>query len=191
MEAATRSLTTESYRSAANTVSDSISLGFGGIKASSGTIIAVAVITFIIATLLFIFVVKRKKSFNNRFANWLKEYLNFRSIVISSIIKYLYLFLAVFLTIISFVVMFGDKNGVSMETLIAGLAILVLGNVFLRIMLELTMSIIMIWENSSSIRTAIVEKNEKEESAPSEPVAPAAKPQEEVLQAPNNFPPQI
>lgn len=201
MESLARGLLTETKRSGS---SGGFSFGFGGSGVSGGVVIAVLVITFIVATLLFIFVVKRKKSFNNKFANWLKEYLNFRSIVISSIVKYVYLFLALFLTIMSFIMMFGDEDGVSLETIITGLAILVLGNIFLRIMLELTMSIIMIWENSSSIRTALVEEKEKEEKESEQPMKdepkveqsavaqPVAMPENVTTppQNPVNFPPQ-
>ena len=102
----------------------------------------------------------------------MREFLNFRSILIAGIIKFLYIFLAVLLTIMSIVVMCQGRDDMVLVMILVGLAIMIFGNLFLRIMLELTMAIIMMWENTSDMRAALVkeeERPEEEESKESEP----------------------
>ena len=132
--------------------------GFSGVE--PGVLLAVGVIALITAIIVFIFVIQRKKSFKGKFANWVKEYLNFRSILIAGIIKILYVFFAVFLTIMSFIVMFQGKGDEVLPMILTGLALLILGNIMLRVMLELTMALIVVWENTSDIRRLLVKKDE-------------------------------
>lgn len=130
----------------------------GGIQ--PGVLLAVAIIALITAILVFIFVIQRKKSFKGRFANWIKEYLNFRSILVAGIIKILYVFLAVFLTIMSIILMFQGEGDEVLPMVLTGLASLILGNILLRVMLELTMALIVVWENTSDIRLLLVKRDE-------------------------------
>ena len=155
-------------------------VGRGGSSGSTGSnpfgdvqpmvLLVVAVVALIIAIVLLVTVVERKKAFRGRFLNWLREYLNFRSILISGIIKFVYLFLATFLTIMSIVVMCSGRDDMVLPMIGIGLAILVFGNVFLRIMLEMSMALIVVWENTSDIRGVIVRKDETpEQKTPKEP----------------------
>ena len=64
--------------------------------------------------------------------------------------------------------MFQGQDSEMLETVIIGLIILIAGNVLLRILMELTMAIVMLWENSSDIRAVLV----KEEEKPDDPVKP-------------------
>lgn len=130
----------------------------GGIQ--PGVLIAVGIIALIAAILVFIFVIQRKKSFKGRFANWIKEFLNFRSILVAGIIKILYVFLAVFLTIMSIILMFQGKGDEVLPMILTGLASLIFGNILLRVMLELTMALIVVWENTSDIRLLLVKRDE-------------------------------
>ena len=130
----------------------------GGIQ--PGVLLAVAIIALITAILVFIFVIQRKKSFKGRFANWIKEFLNFRSILVAGIIKILYVFLAVFLTIMSIILMFQGKGDEVLPMVLTGLASLIFGNILLRVMLELTMALIVVWENTSDIRLLLVKRDE-------------------------------
>ena len=130
----------------------------GGIQ--PGVLLAVAIIALITAILVFIFVIQRKKSFKGRFANWIKEFLNFRSVLVAGIIKILYVFLAVFLTIMSIIIMFQGKGDEVLPMILTGLASLILGNILLRVMLELTMALIVVWENTSDIRLLLVKRDE-------------------------------
>ena len=146
-------------------VSD-LDAGFSGGLAGSGggiqpgVLIAVGIIALITAILVFIFVIQRKKSFKGRFANWIKEFLNFRSILVAGIIKILYVFLAVFLTIMSIILMFQGKGDEVLPMILTGLASLIIGNILLRVMLELTMALIVVWENTSDIRLLLVKRDE-------------------------------
>lgn len=130
----------------------------GGIQ--PGVLLVVAIIALITAILVFFFVIQRKKSFKGRFANWIKEFLNFRSILVAGIIKILYVFLAVFLTIMSIILMFQGKGDEVLPMVLTGLALLIFGNILLRVMLELTMALIVVWENTSDIRLLLVKRDE-------------------------------
>ncbi|MBQ3433213.1 DUF4282 domain-containing protein [Candidatus Saccharibacteria bacterium] len=146
-----------------------------------GIVGIVGIVSLIIAILTFVFLIQKKKAPRGRFMRWLREYLNFRSIVIAGIIKFLYAFLAVFLTIMSVVVMFQGKGDSVLTMIVAGLLIMIVGNVLLRIGMEMTMALIVVWENTSDIRGVIVKEEERpEEKLPKEPETPEAKKVEEV-----------
>ena len=131
------------------------------------------IVSLVIATLVFIFLIQKKRAPRNRFMKWLREYLNFRSIVIAGIVKYAYVFLASFLTIMSIVIMFQGKDDSVLTMIIVGLIILIVGNILLRIGLELTMALIVVWENTSDIRGVIVKDEEKpKDKLPKEPKEP-------------------
>ena len=165
-------------------------IGRGGSSGSTGSnpfgdvqpmvLLVVAVVALIIAIVLLVTVVERKKAFKGRFMNWLREYLNFRSILISGIIKFVYLFLAVFLTLFSIVIMFLGRDEMVLPMIGIGFAILVFGNVFLRIMLEMSMALIVVWENTSDIRGVIVRKDET--PAQKMPKEPKEKKEEEAVE---------
>ncbi len=133
----------------------------GGSGINPGILLAVGAIALIIAILVFFLVVQRKKSFKGRFANWIKEYLNFRSVLITGIIKFLYLFLSVFLTIMSIIIMSQGKDNTVLQMVLVGLALLIAGNILLRITMELTMAMIVVWENTSDIRLLLVKRDEQ------------------------------
>ncbi len=140
---------------------------FGNI--SAGAIIIAAVVAFIVALVLLVTVAERKKAPRGKFLRWLREYLNFRSILISGLIKFVYLFLAVFLTAMSVVVMCSGEGEMVLPMIGIGFAMMVFGNVLLRIFLEMTMAIIVIWENTSDMRSVMVKDEEKpEEKKPEE-----------------------
>ena len=155
---------------------------FGDIN--TGVVIGVVAVALIITIVLFVTIVKRKKAPRGRFLKWLREFLNFRSILISGIIKFVYLFLATLLTIGSIVMMFQGKDDTVLQAIIIGLVILIAGNVLLRILMELTMAVIMLWENSSDIRAVLVKEEEKpdEPAEPKAPVKPEAPKEPETLQ---------
>lgn len=117
--------------------------------------------SFIVAVVVFVALVERKKAPRNKFLRWLREYLNFRSVLISGIIKFVYMFMAVFLTIVSVIVMCSGKDDMVLPMIGIGFAIMVIGNILLRVMLELTMALIVIWENTSDIRSVVVKDEEK------------------------------
>ena len=149
---------TSSLYGSGSSVSSTSSSSFNNIE--PGVMIVAAIIALIVAIFVFIFVVQRKKAFRGRFAKWLREFLNFRSILISGIIKFVYVFLAVFLTIMGFVVMFQGKDDTVLPMIGAGLLIIIVGNILLRITMELTMAMIVVWGNTSDIRSIMFKREE-------------------------------
>ena len=153
--------------------------GFGDLN--PGVIGIVGIVSLIIAIVTFVFLIQKKKAPRGRFMRWLREYLNFRSIVIAGIIKFLYAFLATFLTIMGVVVMFQGKDDTVLTMIIAGLLIIIVGNILLRIGMEMTMALIVVWENTSDIRGVMVKEEERpEEKPPKEPKTPEAEKVEEI-----------
>ena len=133
-------------------------------------VIGVTITSFLIACLVFIFLIQKKKAPRGRFMRWLREFLNFRSIMIAGIIKFLYVFLAVVLTITSVIVMFQGRDDTVLTMILIGLAMLIIGNIVLRITMEMTMAIISMWDNTSDIRGVLMKEEEMpEERTPKEP----------------------
>ena len=98
----------------------------------------------------------------SKFMRYLHEFLNFRKIWVAGILKFVYIFLAASLTIGSVVLMFYGGDRV-LEFILAGLLIMIFGNIFLRIGFEMTMIMIGLWENTRDIRGALVKDEEPEE----------------------------
>lgn len=139
-------------------------------KTNTGMVLGVTISSFVIACLVFVFLIQKKKAPRGRFMRWLREFLNFRSIMIAGIIKFLYVFLAVVLTITSIIVMFQGRDDTVLTMILIGLAMLIIGNILLRITMELTMAIISMWDNTSDIRGVLVREEEKPiEKTPKEP----------------------
>lgn len=149
----------------------------------TGAIVIVVIVAFVLSMILLATIVEKKKAPRNKFLRWLREYLNFRSILISGIIKFVYLFLAVFLTIMSVVVMCQGQGETTLTMIGIGFAMMIFGNIFLRILLEMTMAVIVVWENTSDIRAVLVKDEEApEEKKPKEPKEASVMPQAERLQ---------
>lgn len=132
-------------------------------------VLGVTIASFVIACLVFVFLIQKKKAPRGRFMRWLREFLNFRSIMIAGIIKFLYVFLAVALTISSVIVMFQGRDDTVLMMILIGLAMLIIGNIVLRITMEMTMAIISMWDNTSDIRGVLMKEEEMpEEKMPKE-----------------------
>lgn len=155
------------------TSSSSISINSMFREIHPGVIAGAGIASFVVAIVILVALVEKKKAPRSRFLGWLREYLNFRSILISGIIKFVYLFLAVFLTVGSVIVMCSGRDEMVLPMIGIGFAIMVFGNISLRIMMELTMAMIVIWENTSDIRSVVVKEEEMpEEKKPKEPKEP-------------------
>ena len=119
------------------------------------------VLSLIIALVAFFGLAMRKKMPKSKFMRYLHEFLNFRKIWVAGILKFVYIFLAASLTIGSVVLMFYGGDRV-LEFILAGLLIMIFGNIFLRIGFEMTMIMIGLWENTRDIRGALVKDEELE-----------------------------
>ena len=116
---------------------------------SSSTVLAVTTIVALVVAIIgsvLLFVLFLKKDNENKFTgitNWLYNFLQFNKLTIETILKFTYLFLAIFLTVFSF--------GLIAESFVAFLFVLVLGNLTLRVTYELIMVQILIHRNVREI----------------------------------------
>lgn len=120
--------------------------------------IIIVLISLVLAFLIFFTFVKSSKELKGKFTNWLREFLNFRNILIENILKFTYLFLSILITILSFTLI--------KDSITEFLALLLLGNFILRLSFELTIMFIMVWKNTSDINMhakEIKNKIEKQE----------------------------
>ena len=113
-------------------------------SASAGiwTIIAF-VLAIIGAFLVYFLFVKSNKKFPNKFLTWLKNFLEFQEMLIEPILKICYIFIALFITLSSFALI--------SASFVAFLLYLIFGNLIARIIYELGMVVIGIWQNVRDI----------------------------------------
>ena len=133
-----------------------------------GVVFAVPIVSLIITILVFVLLVQKKKAPRSRFLKWLREFLNFRSMLIAGLIKFFYLFLATLLTIGGVVMMFMGKNDTVLPMILIGLAVIVFGNIILRLTMEGMMIMIGLWENTNDMRAVMVKDEETPEEKPVE-----------------------
>ncbi|MBQ8991933.1 DUF4282 domain-containing protein [Candidatus Saccharibacteria bacterium] len=114
---------------------------------SESTALIVMICAFVIALLIF-FLVARMKNPTGKFTKKLKEFLNFRSIIIDGIIEFFYIFMTIIMTVASIYVMFSGVD----YAILQGLAGLILGNIAIRVGFELIMLFVGLWQNTSDIR---------------------------------------
>ena len=93
--------------------------------------------------LVYFLFTNKKEKLNNKFLIWLKDFLNFKNLLLEVILKITYAIFAIFITLTSF-------NVIS-TSFVGFLLYLVLGNVFLRIIYESSLMMIMIWKNTTEI----------------------------------------
>lgn len=136
---------------------------------NQGVAIAIVVVAFLVTVVVFALLVEKKKAPRASFLRWMREYLNFRSILIAGIIKFAYLFMAILITLIGIVMMFSGNGETVLAAIGTGLGIIVFGNIFLRLVMEMMMITIGLWENTSDIRAVLVKDEEKpDEKLPTE-----------------------
>lgn len=118
------------------------SVGMGASGSAIWTVVALvlAIIGGIVAYVLF---VKPNSKTNNKFLNWLKDFLDFKKMLIEVILKVSYIILTIFITLYSF-------NFIGNQFLVF-LLVLTLGNVFLRLVYEASLMMLMIWKNTTEI----------------------------------------
>ena len=102
--------------------------------------IILALVGGIIVYFLFL---KNEKDTKNEFLNWLRDFFNFKQILIEDILKLFYICLAIFITLYSF--KFLSIN------FVAFIFVILFGNIALRIICEFILIIIKIWKNTEQI----------------------------------------
>ena len=105
------------------------------------------IVAFILAIiggiLVYFLFLKPEKTIENKKLVWLREFLNFKKMLIEVILKVSYIILAIFITLFSF-------NFIG-SNFFAFLLSLILGNVVLRLVYEASLMMIMIWKNTTEI----------------------------------------
>ena len=134
------------YRSS---VSSSSNL-FSGMEGQVGNAVW-AIVAFILAVVgafvVYFLFVKPDKKMDNKFLAWLKEFLDFRSLLIEPILKISYIFFALLITLESF-----ELIG---QSFLGFLVFLIFGNLVARVAYEAGMLLFGIWKNTSEINKKI------------------------------------
>ena len=124
-----------------------------GMEGSVTWIIVAAVVAVIGALVLyFTFLSKRNEGKFKGFLGWAYEFLNFKKFTIEAILKITYLMLAIFITLSSFATISSGIGGF--------LAILILGNLVLRIVYEFSLIMLVICRNTIEINKKLTKKDE-------------------------------
>ena len=126
-----------------------ISLGslFGSVANGSAWSIVSLVLGIVGAILGYFMFVRTEKKYPNKFVNWLRDFLDFKEMLIETILKITYMFLAIFITLASF-------DLIRFDFLMFVLT-LVLGNLILRVTYESIMVLLGIWKNTKEINAKI------------------------------------
>ena len=92
----------------------------------------------------FLFVNNNNFKSNNKFLTWLIDFLRFDKMLIETILKIAYIFAAIFITLVSFVLI--PVNFFSF------LCLLTVGNIVARVLYEAALIKVMIWKNTTEIK---------------------------------------
>ena len=117
-----------------------VNSSLGGSLVWTAVAFILAIIGGIIAYILF---VKPSKKIDNKFLNWLKDFLDFKNMLIEVILKVSYIVLAIFITLFSF-------NFIG-SNFLGFILMLTLGNIVLRLIYEASLIMLMIWKNTTEI----------------------------------------
>jgi hypothetical protein len=108
---------------------------------NSSVVAIVALICAIVGSILVfvLFLRKENETKYTGFVKWLYDYLQFNKLTIDIILRFTYLFLAIFITVMSF--------GLISTSFLGFLLTLILGNLVLRVVYEFSMLVILIHRN--------------------------------------------
>lgn len=122
-----------------------VTTGIGSAAMGSAVWNLVSLILALVGCFLVYFMfVKKDNVLGNKFLSWLRDFLNFDVMLIESILKIVYIFLVIFITLSSF-----SLISISFISFILSL---VVGNLAVRIIYEMILIMVMIWKNTSEIR---------------------------------------
>jgi len=130
------------YSSNYNDLDSLLNYGSQVNDAYNWTIVAL-VLSVIGGILAYILFVKKDVKLENKFLIWFKSFLDFKEMLIETILKVTYIILAIFITLSAFKLI--------SVSFMAFLLSLVLGNLMLRLIYEASLMFIMIWRNTSEI----------------------------------------
>ncbi|MDD5980330.1 MAG: hypothetical protein PUC23_04375 [bacterium] len=127
-------------------------LGYGDYYQSSATPGVASIVWAVLAIVLaiiggllvyFLFLNSKKDMKLNGFLKWLKDFLNFKTMILEVILKILYLISTIYVILLSF-------SFIS-SSFLTFLFILVFGPILVRVIYESSLMFIMIWKNTSEI----------------------------------------
>ena len=125
------------------------------IQMSNITAVIILGSAFVAAILIF-FLIARMKSPKSELARKIRDFLCFRNLIVDGIIEFLYIFAAIVLSATSIYTMFQFKT-VDYSVLV-GLAMLIVGNIALRVGYEVIMLLVGLWQNTSDIYKLLEDK---------------------------------
>ena len=130
------------YSSNYNDLDSLLNYGSQVNDAYNWTIVAL-VLSVVGGILAYVLFVKKDVKIENKFLIWFKSFLDFKEMLIETILKVSYIVLAIFITLLAFKLI--------SVSFIGFLVSLVLGNLMLRLIYEASLMFIMIWRNTSEI----------------------------------------
>jgi len=130
------------YSSNYNDLDSLLNYGSQVNDAYNWTIVAL-VLSVIGGILAYILFVKKDVKLENKFLIWFKSFLDFKEMLIETILKVTYIILAIFITLLAFKLI--------SVSFIGFLVSLVFGNLMLRLIYEASLMFVMIWRNTSEI----------------------------------------
>lgn len=116
---------------------------------SAAIIAAIVLILALAGSLLTYFLFLNKKNSNRftGFLGWLYDFLSFRKLMLESLLIVLYIFCAILFTVLGFISMF--------QSFMAGLCVILFGNVLVRILYEFAIIKIISCKNTSEINSKL------------------------------------
>ncbi len=106
-------------------------------------LIVALILSIIGGVCFYFFFLKNEKQTNNKYLDWLKEFFNFKKMLIEDLLKILYVVLTIFITLYSFVLIGSNFLGF--------ILVLTVGNLVLRLSFESILIMIMIWKNTTEM----------------------------------------
>ena len=117
-------------------------------QTNAGVWLIVSFVLAIVGGICFYFLyLKNDTKTDNKFLNWLKDFFNFKKMLIEDLLKVVYVISTIFITLFSFALIGSNFLGF--------LVMLILGNVVLRLSFEGILLAIMIWKNTTEINKKI------------------------------------
>ncbi len=107
-------------------------------------LIVALILSLIGCFVIYFLFVKKNNKISNKFLVWLRDFLRFDKMLIETILKITYIFVALFITLGSFAII-----GTSF---LSFLLTLVFGNILARVVYEASLIVIMIWKNTTEIK---------------------------------------
>ena len=123
-----------------NYYTPNISSGYSGSMVWTIISIVLAIIGGIAAYVLFL---NKKDKVTNKKLAWIKDFFNFKHLILEQILKISYVILTIFITLTSFNLIGNNFGGFLFQ--------LIVGNILLRLIYEGALIAIMIWKNTTEI----------------------------------------